>query len=661
MDAEALEAKLEDAQVGFAIVEGPSMIFRLANARYQAMVSRTNIVGRPWAEVFPELVDTPVHAAVLRAYEGQRIELSEFPVRLERQGKVEDTFFSFTLDPTFAPDGTVSGYVVIAVEVTELVVRRRQAEELAARVRTSEARFRTLFDAIDDGFCIFEMLFDEHGVPNDYRFLETNEAFLRHTGLPPAVGKTAKELVPDLDESWVRLYGRVALTGEPARFENNAPAMGRWFEVFASRIGEPELHQVGLVFKDVSSRKRVEQRQEDLLNAEQAARRSAEAANRLKDDFLATVSHELRTPLNAMLGWVTLLRSGRLNEEKSVHALETIERNARAQAQLIEDLLDVSSILEGKLRLEVKPIDLRSVVEAAVETVRPAADGKGVVLQVVLSSKAKVMGDAQRLQQVVWNLLTNAVKFTPRNGRVQVLLELNDSAAELSITDNGIGISAEFLPHVFERFRQANSSSTRSQGGLGLGLSIVRHLVEMHGGTSHVSSEGEGQGSRFMIRLPVAVTARTDLTPPAGLHAALLTSGLDHPPELQGVKVVAIDDEEDSRDMLRMLLEECGAAVRTAGSVAEGLRLFSEDRPHVLVSDIGMPNEDGYALIAKVRALSIEEGGNTPVVALTAYARTEDRTRCLLAGFTSHVPKPVEPLELIAVVASLAGRISRAP
>ncbi|WNG21513.1 ATP-binding protein [Cystobacter fuscus] len=391
-----------------------------------------------------------------------------------------------------------------------------------------------------------------------------------------------------------------------------------------------------------------------LLASEKAARQEAEEANRLKDEFLATVSHELRTPLTAMLGWVQVLRNGNLPPEKRERALETVERNARAQGQLIEDLLDVSRIMSGKLKLDVGPVEVSDVVEQALESVRPAADAKGLRLQTALDSTGHVMGDAHRLQQVVWNLLSNAVKFTPKGGRVQVFVERRDSAVEITVADTGPGIAPEFLPHVFERFRQAEGPLTRRAGGLGLGLTIVKQLVEMHGGTVAAFSEGVGRGATFTVRLPLSVAMRREATLPPSLQRAY--PEISCPPELTGLRVLVVDDEHDTRELLRTLLEECHAQVSTAASVAEGLERLKQERPDVLISDIGMPGEDGFSLISRVRALPPKEGGRTPAVALTAYARVEDRTRVLLAGFHSHVPKPVEPVELLVVLASLSGR-----
>ncbi|OJH36390.1 hybrid sensor histidine kinase/response regulator [Cystobacter ferrugineus] len=399
---------------------------------------------------------------------------------------------------------------------------------------------------------------------------------------------------------------------------------------------------------------RLEREWERLLASEKAARQEAEEANRLKDEFLATVSHELRTPLTAMLGWVQVLRNGNLPPEKRERALATVERNARAQGQLIEDLLDVSRIMSGKLKLDVEPVEVSDVVQQALDAVRPAADAKGLRLQTALDSTGHVMGDAHRLQQVVWNLLSNAVKFTPKGGRVQVFVERRDSAVEITVADTGAGIAPEFLPHVFERFRRADGPLTRRTGGLGLGLSIVKQLVEMHGGTVAAFSAGEGKGSTFIVRLPLSVAMRREATLPPSLQRAY--PEIPCPPELTGLRVLVVDDEQDTRELLRTLLEECHAEVSTAASVAEGLVRLKEERPDVLISDIGMPGEDGFTLISRVRALPPKEGGRTPAVALTAYARVEDRTRVLLAGFHSHVPKPVEPVELLVVLASLSGR-----
>jgi PAS domain S-box-containing protein len=408
------------------------------------------------------------------------------------------------------------------------------------------------------------------------------------------------------------------------------------------------------VTMDITERVRAERERDDLLLREQAARAEAESANRAKDEFLATVSHELRTPLNAILGWAHMLRSGKFEPEMEARAMETIERNAKAQAQLIEDILDVSRIVTGKLRLDVHPVDLAPVIEQAIEAVRPAAEAKSIRLQPVLDPRAgPISGDPNRIQQVVWNLLSNAVKFTPRDGRVQVRLERVNSHVEIIVSDTGQGISAEFLPHAFDRFRQADGTSTRRHGGLGLGLAIVRHLVEMHGGTVQAESPGEGLGATFTVKLPI-IAVRQDMRASRRAHPVVGGTSLPESPSLTGLRIMIVDDEPDTREMLKILIERLGAKVWPCSSASEAFDVFRTWQPDVLVSDIEMPSEDGYELIHKLRQWESKRGRKTPAVALTAYASVEDRVRVLEAGYQIHVAKPVEPTELAVVIAALA-------
>jgi signal transduction histidine kinase/ActR/RegA family two-component response regulator len=399
-----------------------------------------------------------------------------------------------------------------------------------------------------------------------------------------------------------------------------------------------------------------------LLAAERDARADAEAANRSKDEFLATLSHELRTPLNSILGWAQLLRMGVLPADEASQGLETIERNAKSQAQLVDDLLDLSRIIAGKLRVETRAVDLVAVVEGALDSARPAAEAKGISVVPVLDAHAgPVAGDAGRLQQVAWNLLSNAIKFTPRGGRVDVWLRSTGADAELTVSDSGAGIRAEFLPHVFDRLLQGDASSTRRHGGLGLGLAIVRHLVELHGGTVSADSRGEGRGSTFTVRLPRAAPVHVEAAAsnkPGGRndasHDTPRASSRKETRIVEGVRVLVVDDEPDARQVIRVGLEQRGATVETAASVEEALAaLARHGPPDVLLSDIGMPGEDGYSLIGKVRQLPDAAGGNVPAVALTAYARAEDRDRALAAGYHAHLAKPVEPAQLAEVVAQL--------
>lgn len=646
-------------------------------------------------------------------------------------------------------------------------------------------RYRALFESIDDGYCLMQLLFDEHDHPVDYRFLETNATFEEHTGLKNAKGRTARELVPDLDASWFELYGKVALTGEAARFENQAPAMGgRWFEVYASRVGDPALRQVALVFKnitarkaaqdelqesearfrnmadhapvmlwvtesdgrciylnrywydftgqteqtglgfgwldavhpddapkaaetfitanaarvsfrldyrlrradgqycwaidaasprfgsggeflgyigsviDISDRKRMEEERESLLMREREARAQAEHANRIKDEFIATISHELRTPLSAVFGWIHILRTRNLTREKYERALETIDRNARSLARLVEDLLDIGRILSGKVKLEMEPVVIERVVEQALESVRPAAEAKSIHIEAELGSANVLTGDAARLQQVVWNLLVNAVKFTGHGGVVRVHVTRHDDRLELVVADTGQGISKSFLPHVFERFRQEQGGTTRRSGGLGLGLSIVKHVTEAHGGKVTAASEGEGKGATFSLDLPVSFNSPRVFEllakPPKEPHVAVH----DCPPNLENLHVCVVDDEADTRDMLRTLLEGCNARVTTAASAKDAYVILRSTSLDLLISDIGMPDEDGYSFIRNVRRSSLVNQG-LPAVALTAYARTEDRRDALDAGFHAHVSKPVTPQELLAVLATLTHEANR--
>ncbi|MDB4993645.1 MAG: two-component hybrid sensor and regulator, partial [Myxococcaceae bacterium] len=398
-----------------------------------------------------------------------------------------------------------------------------------------------------------------------------------------------------------------------------------------------------------------------LYAAEQRARDQADVANRAKDEFLSTVSHELRTPLNAILGWSRMMATATFTEERRARAMETIERNATAMAELVEDLLDVSRIISGRLRLDVHPVEVARIVEAALESVRPSVEAKEIRLHTVLAHDAgPIAGDPGRIQQIAWNLLSNAVKFTPKGGRIEVIVRRVGSSIELSVTDSGQGIPASFLPFVFDPFRQADSTITRSRGGLGLGLAITKQLVELHGGLIEAKSAGEGRGASFVVSLPVS--AMRHARAGESLAAMPVGSQFDRPAALRNLRVLVVDDEPDARQLVASVLEACGSIVTLAANARAAMESIQQSIPDLLVSDIGMPEEDGYALIRKVRALPVEKGGNIPAAALTAYARAEDRRKALTAGFMMHIPKPVEPAELVAVVASLArlGRPSKA-
>ena len=388
-----------------------------------------------------------------------------------------------------------------------------------------------------------------------------------------------------------------------------------------------------------------------LYESERQARAEAERTSQLKDEFLATLSHELRTPLTAILGWSQVLRRGNRDQTDLNRGLQTIERNARNQAQLIEDLLDMSSITSGKVRLEMQPLAPAVVAAAAIESVRPAAEAKQIRIDKDFSSApGMVAGDANRLQQILWNLLSNAIKFTPRGGTVQVGVQRDGDHIAITVRDTGIGIAPAFVNHVFERFRQADATTTRQHGGLGLGLAIVKHLVEQHGGTISVTSAGEGQGASFTVRLP-----RHDAKLPApssALPLAPASHGAAH--DLSGVQVLVVDDEDDARELIKRILSDCNAEVLTAATATEALNLLQHERPDLMVSDLGMPEVDGYGLLDRIRAMGPSRGGDLPAIALTAFARSEDRIKALSSGFLAHIAKPVEPNELIAKVAAMS-------
>ena len=552
-------------------------------------------------------------------------------------------------------------YLVKPVEPEELIatinalLRMREAEE--AR-RETEQRYELLFESssLPTWLCDLE----------SFEFLAVNQAAVRQYGYSREefLAMTIRDVQPVEDAS--------AVEGYISRTPNAVPNASEWrhkkkdgaiidVEVIWQELLYRGRRAALVLANDITGRKRNEEEREQLLDKEQKAREEAEAANRAKDEFLATVSHELRAPLNAMLGWAQILRSTRVDEKTLAHAIEIIERSARTQSRLIEDLLDTARIVSGKLRLDIQPVDLTSLIENAVDVLRPASEAKAIDIQLVLNAGREVItGDPDRLQQVVWNLLSNAIKFTPKGGRVEVHLERADPHVRITISDTGKGISPEYLPFIFDRFHQADSSSTRRSTGLGLGLSLVRHLVELHGGTVYAKSPGEGKGASFIINLPLraVLPQASDGEPPVFGGAGVLGA-----PSLAGVWALVVDDEADARELVATLLQQCGAKVTPVGSAHDALAVITAGengrRPDVVVSDVSMPEVDGYELMRRVRELAPETGGRIPAVALTAYGRSVDRIRALSAGFQMHMPKPVEPAELATVVASLTGLASK--
>ncbi|UKO98583.1 PAS domain-containing hybrid sensor histidine kinase/response regulator [Nostoc sp. UHCC 0870] len=550
-------------------------------------------------------------------------------------------YYEYILTPLRNINQKIEGVITVSRNITE----HKRAEQ---SLRDSEARFRRLFESNLIGVAFWTV---------DGFITDANDAYLKLAGYTreefAALGKIDwRELTPSeyraLDD---RAIAEVKANGVSQLYEKEyIHRNGKRVAVVLGVALLNDSQNMGVAFVlDINERKQIEQERDRLLSQERLARQEAEVANRIKDEFLAVLSHELRTPLNPILGWSKLLRSRKFDQATTERALETIERNAKLQTQLIEDLLDVSRILQGKLTLNVCPVSVVMVVEAAVETVRLAADAKSIQIQTVLDPNlSQVMGDPNRLQQVVWNLLSNAVKFTPSGGRVDIYLTEVNHRVQIQVSDTGKGIAPDFLPYVFDYFRQADSTTTRKFGGLGLGLAIVRQVVELHGGTVAALSLGEGMGTTFKVNLPLIhkhepMSYEDDQPLP-----------LNHPsPMLSGTRVLVVDDEPDIRDLVSFILEDYGVEVTAVTSAQEALDILSESLPDILISDIGMPEVDGYMLIRQLRQQPPQQGGNIPAIALTAYAGEINQQQAMEAGFQMHVSKPVDPDALIEAIASL--------
>jgi PAS domain S-box-containing protein len=601
-------------------------------------------VGRPVTMLIPPDRQEEEPAILARLRRGERIDHYE-TIRVRKDGTPLNV--SLSVSPVRNAAGVIVGASKIARDITE----QKRVEEA---LRVSNERFRLMADSAP----VLIWMADQTKSRNWF-----NKVWLDFTGRTAeqeqGFGWTQNVHEDDLARC-LQAYGEGFDSRQPFRSEyrvRRADGMARWIIEQAAPIFEgPQGAFSGYIGScvDFTESKQIQADREETLKAERAAREEAERVGRLKDEFLATVSHELRTPLNAILGWATLLRRIEPGSQDHSRGLETIERNARVQGQIIADLLDMSRIISGKVQLDVQAIDLNDVINAALDAVRLSVEAKKLRLRVTLDARAgRVRGDAGRLQQVFWNLLTNAVKFTPAGGRIDVVMERVNSHVEVVVEDSGVGIKPEFLAFVFDRFRQADSSTTRRHGGLGLGLSIVKHLVELHGGSVRVKSPGEGQGATFVIALPISVIR----TEESGLHERPAFSDVDvstiELPDLAGVRALVVDDQPDARILLCRLIEEHGGRCLVAESGADALKMLVEEDVNILISDIGMPDFDGYDLIRKIRTMPASAARNIPAIALTAYARNDDRQRALLAGFQMHVSKPVEPRELIAGIASL--------
>jgi PAS domain S-box-containing protein len=528
-------------------------------------------------------------------------------------------------------------------------------DQAQSRLRVSELRYRRLFEAARDGILILDAV--------TLKITDVNPFMTELLGYSHAefLGKELWEIGLFSDkEASQEAFKELQRTGY-LRYEDLPlqATNGKLRDVeFVSNVYDEDTSQViQCNIRDITDRKRAEKERTLLLAAAQSARAEADSANDVKDKFLATLSHELRTPLTSILGWSHLLTDGKLDKQQTARAIETIARNARAQGRLIDELLDISRILTGKLCLDLRTVKLAPLIQAVVDDVRPAADARSINLKAAFNSDiGPILGDADRLQQIVRNLLTNAIKFTPKGGDVQVRLQRNDSHARITVIDSGQGIVPELLPHVFERFRQADSSNTRSNGGLGLGLSIVRQLVELHRGTVTAESSGENAGTTFRVMLPLPTLHEV----PNAAEKTDLKSGRNSPTtaqhSLSGQRVLVVDDEQDTREVVAALLTTCGAESVSVGSAAEALDQMERQRFDLLISDIGMPEMNGYDLIATIRQLAEEQGGRTPAVALSAYAGIDDRKRVVAAGYEMHIPKPFVAAELISAAIFLTER-----
>ncbi|HYQ15369.1 MAG TPA: PAS domain S-box protein [Polyangiaceae bacterium] len=632
--------------------------------------SASEIIGKHFSTFYPpeDVASGKCERELVTAEQEGRFEEEGWRVR-----KDGTRFWANVVITALREGGALVGFGKVTRDLTE-----RQTSLTA--LQRSEERLRLLIASVSD-YAIF--MLDPSGNVATWNL---GAERLKGYRAEEIIGQHFSVFYPEIDVDAGKCEMELEGATHSGRFEDEGWRIRKdgtpfWANVVITAVRDARGEVLGFakITRDLSERKRHEEERIVLARSEEArrvaelneersralaedlrlARDKAEQATRLKDEFLATVSHELRTPLNAILGWGRMLHSGVLSPEKQAHAIETIVRNTTAQVQIIDDLLDVSRIINGQLRLHFEMVDVNQLVASAIEVVRPSADAKDISLHWRLEPSAGLVNaDSGRLQQVLWNLLNNAVKFTPKGGSVRVSLERPDDFVRLTVADTGKGISPEFLPRVFERFAQQDANQARKFGGLGLGLAIVKHLVELHGGTVTVQSEGEGLGATFVLRLPSA--ARTSAQSGVAASPQPLTDydELSRPPELENLKVLVIDDEVDARELVQAVLERCKSVVTVVPSVAAALDSIAQQPPDVIISDIAMPGEDGYSFIRKLRALPREQGGRIPAVALTAFARAEDRRMALTAGFQNHAAKPIEPQELMMVVANLVGRYS---
>lgn len=644
---------LEQMPIGVIIAEAPSGRLLFHNIEASRLFHRPFLVAEDYRgypkygavrdDGLPYQAEEYPAARSLMA--GEIVKSEELKYRLEDS---TEAYFSVNSAPIYDSEGRMVLTIVTFIDIAA----RKQAE---AALRESEERFAKAFKLSPDGLVISRI---EDGV-----VLEVNDSFVSMTGYArdEMIGKSTLQIGLYVDPSTRERVMKVLREQNFVRdFEaamKRKTGEAHWVLFSAEPMDLRGEHCWLTICRDITERKVAEEERERLLRQEKEAREEAETASRMKDDFLATISHELRTPLTAILGWANMLNRGLLSQLQTQHALEVIEQSARSQAGLVEDILDTARIITGRLKLDAQPVEIERVFHTAVDVIRPSADAKGVALDAVTDDPhGIVVGDANRVQQVIWNLLSNAVKFTSEQGRVEARLRQIDGHVEITVTDTGMGIDPQFMPYIFDRFRQADSTSTRKYSGLGLGLAIVRHLVEMHGGTVAASSPGIGHGATFTVRFPLAspeLLQSEKRAAEAELKQPTEPSQSGDKADLVGLRVLVVEDDLETLEMLRVIFQNRGAEVITASSASAALKAIEHTLPDALVSDLAMPEQDGYELIEHIRRRGPGRGGDIPAVALTAHARIEDRIRALTAGFQMYLPKPVDPNELVSVVANL--------
>ncbi|MGC1392830.1 MAG: ATP-binding protein, partial [Coleofasciculaceae cyanobacterium] len=644
-----LQNLLSSINIPILMLEGDLRIRRFTPLAQSILKLIPTDVGRPFGDINHNLSVADLEAQIIEV-------ISTLTVKVQEVQDQTGHWYDLRIRPYRTIDNKIDGAVLILVDIDAL---KRSAEQLLASRNYAETIVETMQEAL--------VVMD-----TNLQVIRANRSFYEMFQTTPAA--TEQRLIYELGN------GQWNIEGLRSQFEEILPAQSEMqvqdfeveynFEQIGRKImllNAKKLLQANseemilLTIKDITQARQLQAELTQLLAQEQSARTAAEAANLAKDEFLSMLSHELRNPLNSLLGWAQLLNRPNIEPARITQGLESIKRSALTQSKLIEDLLDISRITSGKLRLNVYPMSLAPIITAALEVIQVSADAKQIQIESNLDlTPHQILGDLERIQQILSNLLSNAIKFTPSDGRVSVTLTYTDSLAQIQVSDTGIGISAEFLPHIFERFRQADGSPTRSNTGLGLGLTIVRHLIELHGGTIEAESSGSGQGSSFIVKLPLksnleaATPEKVETTETEDLQP------VTEKPSLNGIRLLIVDDEADNRQIFKMLLEQEGCIVTEAASAREALAILSASPREfdVLLSDVSMPEEDGYTLIRQVRALSAEAGGQIPAAALTAYAGSQDQEKAIAAGFQMHLAKPVELLQVALVVATLAGRIS---